>query len=268
MNTKIIGLTVTAVVAIILLGGVLMPTLKTAQDDAYHVYNNATNEFPLTYETAGDFKHHTITVDAGVYTVDGEIYELTSPMVMFGTNSAAGFNQTGGKFLLWSPESSGTVTAITITFDNGVMTTTAGSSTIEQSYSFLYILNDEGDYTYTTASSLAHVNADVDGWFIARNAAVGVWTYNNGELYHDGTESDAEVIITTTPAKYDTLTLSNVRAVTDSGPVQLLNGIVPTEVVATYSGGAQASALYGAIPVLIIVAIVVGVASVALRSRD
>lgn len=289
MNTKIIGISVAAVIGIIVLGSVLIPIL----DDATETERTFTNDSlwrMKEFETGDTW----VMSSPGVWTLNGESVlttDNTTSSLMIGDD--------------WTVRGTGAVyghtvynaSPSTLTITVGESSTTINNNTVDSTEG--YGVANDGDYIVTKYDTPVYVLGDTPIW------ATGYTSFNgvSAVMHIEGTVNDGVTVTCSTinntsalsnfevsnlqihadkDSKYDDLyLLSGVTFTVDadytvggntthkSGDVSYSSYVVPYEITAEravqFTDGQNA--LLMAIPVMIILAILLGVVALVLRSR-
>lgn len=299
MNMKIVGITVTALVSLVVLAGVLMPVL----DDATATTDTFTNEgyFAMNKITATDDQTHTIawsSSNAGILVVDGVNIDVSSfdtgslNYSIFATETDYFRIASDGSKLSWvqfrggqavskiasttfsATIGSGTVSAL---FDSNETPTTT-------TYTDAYIISSDGTGPYVMKK------ANKDAYMLADSLIYGMGITDSVSYLVSGDIED--ISVTVVQASGSTVTVSNeeVTYTPVNGYVGLYSFsnvtfdytkdatpgtatysyvIVPHEVTAERSVHFtdNQNALLAVIPMLVIVAILIGVVALVIRSR-
>lgn len=290
MDTKIVTITITAVVTIILLAGVLVPILDDAEesfttvgDNEGGLYKVSTENVPITFAYTSDG-----------YTLNGTVidsdYTSTSQMMIVSDKFIAATNPLNGARAIYFATPGQTFKTISsLTCENGSITYTSGTTdtTLDVGYSWIAYPANEGSYMY--AGNLSKVNVDSKS-----DVIVGYL----GPTYHTG-ESNLSTIImakgnlsTITPGAYTgtnyTESAGSINATYVEGtPNELTpsygisvsssdlaftattpNVFVPIQYHYYAESSDDMSGLLGVIPVLILVAIIMGVVVLVISKRE
>lgn len=299
MNNKLITICITLVVGVILAGSVLMPVLN----DATTTHKTFTNSgyYDMTYTETDELTLAWDYTNPNVATINNESVSL--PTTLPGSvNILCGDDW----FLRWNASSlqfystaSGSVnasvadsTSMSITASNGSMTVTNTASTpVTQTvaYSFMYVIDPDGKYLMKDKDAAVLVNGDSEIYAIGRSTTTGLaiklkitGTIDDGFTAEQiGTSSATNIgdVTANYTAKSGYLDLYELTSLTV--PITYGEGdsvytagytyyIVPAEVTAELSQHLTSGeiALMGAIPVLVIVALLVVAVGVVARRND
>ena len=317
MEMKIIGVTITVFVSLVVLAAVLMPVLddSTATEDTYtnegwfrmSQYDATTNHvISWTYE-----KPNVITVDGedvviGYNVKDGSCTVVANSIWLLRYKVDSNGNTENVGFLYGT---SGTKLATVADHQTATLTLTAGSASVSvgnytgtHSYDVVYVPDTDGDYTMKKSDETAYINGDspIYGFGLTRirsNSGSLISSPGNGfafaGTYDDGitgsvwrgdttTVSDCVCVATVDSSHEDLYKFDKITAVatltetvddetvTTDTDLTYNMVIVPYEVTAerTVHFTPNENAIFAAIPLLIIVAILIGVLAVVIRSKS
>lgn len=307
MNTKVIGISIAAFIGIVVLASVLMPVLDDAttvnetfsnkeQSIAYFdkVDLSGDNEVTVFWDHTKPTK---LTVDGNEFDLpDVSSYPNGISLVVSGELAIRYYKQSSGTYFvqsigegnagLYGYASSAGNTDVSITLNSSGWT--YNTSTIQLDGD-VYVISDAGDYVMKTPAADAYMLED------SSSAALGI-TVIGGEWVIMGWNSDSGVDIQ--PAEYyppngytitntaiDSTEQSNYKGLSTlnkvtftatkvsdssvSANVTYSYFIVPAEVTAERSVHLtdNQNALFAVIPMLVIVAILIGVVALVIRSR-
>lgn len=302
MNTKLIGISIAAVVGIIVLGSVLMPIL----DDATATTDTYTNE-GLFYLKKIDTSADTVTIswdytDPAVLTVNGNAVDLPlSGSILYspidGDDWAIRCGHTESDTTFNGLYTTGAVTFalstsdeknMNIVLDSGTATVTIGTDEYEYTYTECYHIDTDGSYVMKKSTDYVYLNGDSEIYCIGRST----WTGGNVNIRVDGNIDDG---INITPINREGYTVSDEVydytevnehedlysfkglsfVVTDTASPPKTHAITYSQVIVPAEVTAERSvhftdgqnAILGAIPIMIIVAILLGVIALVVRSR-
>ena len=295
MNIKIIGISIAAFIGIIVLGSVLMPIL----DDATATTDTFTNE-GLFYLKEVDADSDTVVLawdHTKPYVIAVNDVETALPQtVSFGAVSIIMADTWAVRYIPGSSldlfgDAGGIITTgnvanetdLTITLSGGV----ASFSTTEltQSYTTAYHISDNGPYVMKTAADEAYVNGDSLIYCTGRtNIAGGQKNINvTGDIDdgitatiiypHGWTTSNVVITSEEVSTHIDLYKFSQVSFDMTDGNATATptysQVIVPYEVTAERSEHFTPgqNAIFAAMPVMIILAILLGVVALVIRSR-
>lgn len=298
MEMKIPAIAITAVVAIIVLAGVLMPVLNdtTATEDTYSnvagsqgyfiALDNTTESYSLLFDGSNPGK---VTVNGSdVPLFDGTILAITDSGIFRCNNSL------GTRLSLIS--SSNTASAIESTLEivvtNGVFTYSIGGAnpvTMDIS-SGCFALASSGDYVMTGANQTIYVNSDTQIYGSGLTSVTGgVWNTNfqligsiddgmtvtvNYPVANKPTISNESVNYAEVTGHMDLYELQNITFDATIGDDVTACSydriIVPAKVTAERSVhfSDNQNAIFAAIPIMVIVALLLAVVAVIFRSRQ
>lgn len=275
-TNKLIAFSVGVVVAVLLLATLLIPVIEDANKDRTSTFYNA----PFGgVNYSSDDEDHTFTYVAGAASVDvdGTTYTLGASKyfivtdyvaVLASSNGITLFN--GATRLLYNY----TTTDVTLVLSDGTSTLTYGTSTDTQSYTWSYVVDSDGDHVLVSpVSSSTQIYckslSDLSGnWWLSSSH---YYTLHGGAAAYDGAEATAAGTLadqsnTNGEVKYleGQLTLSTEDTTYTPGWV-----LAPASVSYTDEFGRQMAPILGAIPVIIIAAILVAaVGLIAYKGRE
>ena len=273
MEMKIVAISVSVVVSVILLAGVLMPVIEDASSDVKY-----SNEL----STSITYKNELIKPANTSITVE---IDPTNSLIKIGTteypiNSEhnAYIITDGGYFRFWDNSgfmtgyAGGTATsqatnrtAGTITIENGLITYVSGDVEISwQSSQFILLPNVNGNYYVRTANDGPQYVNDIGDIYVS-SIVNNRLVWGNGNTLTDGSNT-YEAVLTSDATLVDGTV--NVYSLTNMKTYRMMeNGTgyypafvcVPTEIEGTSEGWENISSLLAVFPILIIVSILVGV---------
>lgn len=298
MKTNILTLVFTLVVGVILAGSLLMPVISDAQHARDTTY---TNDAPYSYGKIYDFSENDLddTIIISVcktgersITINGETHNVSSyqPVVMSDAFTIRYYN-TSMNFVTPSAGSK-TITEATITISGGVATftdvlNTSGTEiTIDpEPITWAFVHDSNGDYsgliTENGITAYAHKNEIyTSNWITTTSEYFSGKAGDDFVTITDGTDSTTAAI--NWGGEYQNngvykLTLSSTSddytfVVDNAGEDYTVHPFmvcVPKTVVGTPDDASGINALYGAIPVMVIVALLMtAVGAIALRRGD
>ena len=302
MEMKIVGITVTVLVSLVVLAGVLMPVLDdaTAKEDTFTndgfvrmTKYNDTDSVSFVWDHTNPAQ---VTINDEVvklpYSTTGASFVLTA-----GGNAEfllryTSFSPTTGQmswFASWGGAHASTsdATDMTVEFNAGTATVSiTGSDPFTATYTdYLFMVSNNGDYTMKKPTELAYLNGDSEVYGIGRTSVGGtgysfviVGTIDDGftaSVVQTGgpTLSTPEAAYTESNDHKDLYNFDKITLVATKGgtdyDITYNQVIVPYEVTAERSVHFtdNQKALFAVIPVLIIVAILIGVVALVIRSR-
>lgn len=289
MNTKIIGISVAAVIGIIVLGSVLMPIL----DDATETERTFTNDGlwrMKEFETGDTW----VMSSPGVWTLNGESVlttDNTTSSLMIGddwtvrgTGAVYGhtvYNASPSTLTITVGESSTTINNNTVDSTEGYGVANDGDYIVTKYDTPVYVLGDSpiwatGYTSFSGVSAVIHIEGNInDGVTVSCSTINNTTALSNFEVTNIVIHADEE-------DKYDdlyrlekitfTVTCDYTAGGTTTqktGDVSYSSYVVPYEVTADRSVQFTSgqNAILAAIPVMIILAILLGVVALVLRSR-
>lgn len=304
MNTKIIGISIAAVIGIIVLGSVLMPILDNATATTDKFENEGS--FELTYTQTDSISLSWDHTAPGVITVNDKAITMPvlsngeSRTVLCGDDWLIRFGNgtsLGGNYIQFYPSAGASILAsvaneydLTVTCADGSATISDNASTPNtstQSYTYLYCVADDGNYVMKNGADTVYVTGDT---VVYAMGLTNVGTYTSTGIKIEGTIDDGMVwsqFRGTTDAVFSNeainytevdnyVSLYKLESMTATVTIsdQSVDAvysyfIVPSEVTAEKSehlSGNQIGLLQ-VIPLLIIVAILLGVVALVVRSR-
>ena len=295
MNNKLIPIVLTLVVGIILAGSVLVPVLN----DATKTEGTFTNEglYYLDYIPEGE--SHTLVFTPGTgWTFDGDAFtDVPNDCTILGTNDLVirGDGRARGLY-----SSSGSA-AINLTVTTNTLVGTFGSSTVDFTYDKIIVaIPDTSDLVMKASTTVATVLEDSEieayGYTIITTTSEA---NNNMVLHINGTLKDGFTITATPSGSGITVDYAIENITTDAVAIDEYIGLykltkITFDVVVTYEGEEYVTsctynriivpaevtaelsqhltpgqiALMGAIPVLVIVALLVVAVGVVARRND
>lgn len=265
MNVKSASATIVSLIILVVLSAsVLIPILSAASDDVNQTFKNEADTPDMEYD-ADITNEHTITLAAGVVTIDGETFTLTdlsAPTIVAASDSFVLFGQpTGGIVLRYGSTSGGTQTSLSLVLNNGTATL-GGTTTVP--YHFVYLMKEGGNYEYAPLNN--SVSSYVNGkefYAVGSNAPVTV--FNMGKTYTAGVETEDAVNIASTEI-YDDVSTIRTQGTVGSSAIQ--HAIVAKEVIHTVPNGSAMKALIELVPILIFASLVIATVGKVILSRD
>lgn len=302
MDNKIVMISIAAVIGIIVLGSVLMPIL----DDATATTDKFTNDGKSYIKTTSEGKY-TLTwdpTDPNNAVVNGGSFPIWSPgdgvknisILMIPEVGIMRYNHGAGESDFVSIQAVGFAfsftQSFTFTYENGAYSI-VGATTVTGTSDEVYAIGPNGDFVLKNPTDAAYVNPDSE---IIGMGVTTVTFWNNG-FQVSGSADDVEVYVynlgsgTTAIVTSDVdsdyapvseyVDLSTIKQVTFTATATPTEGdpvvkdctynyfLVPHEVTAEraqhFSDGQIA--IFAAIPVMIILAVLLGVVALVIRSR-
>lgn len=278
MDSKIIGISIAAVVSLIVLAGVLMPVLNDAEHAGAESYSNGTTYMSKATGTVDMIITNNHSIISNGNEIAGYDYVAfmsdtcwiainVASVNVFWNDGTAGFSPIGGANVTIDADAK-TITLSDITL---VSSSTLTETTLTVDYnSDCYYRSVDGDYAQVAYSSIGDVRVLAD----SQIAGVGyagsniVW-WNGTEVSYDGTVKSNPGVITltdSTPAEFKTVTISYTpEGGTAINPIKV---IVPATIWTEGAIDDSSLMILGAIPVLIIVSILMGIVVLILSRRQ
>lgn len=298
MNTKIVGISIAAVIGIIVLGSVLMPILDDATaktdtfknegyfyldkfEDSYSFYWDSTT--PNTFTVNGEDMTYLNDSGLAVSVVLGEKFAVR----LANNNTSISFYG-NGSYVSTNAEKP----TFTLTLSDGTLTATNGTDTKTiSSVPEIFGIVEEGNYVMKKTASTAYLNsgsqviADSEIYASGQtyNGANNVWWHLEGTIddmeYPDTFNSALTITDGAIHGQYnsshdDLYELDNITFTVTTSTAVVYNVtasyfVVPAEVTAErsvhFTDGQNA--ILGAIPIMIIAAILLGIVALVIRSR-
>lgn len=285
MNNKLIPLIMTLVVGIILAGSLLMPVIT----DAQHATSDKTttlnsNSSPYISETT-DYVYF---ASSDTETINGKAISVGKYTQVITTDAGALYKLKAGTYTLFIPGENvkalitlgASVPSITATVENGVFTVRYGDNEYTANVTNAYAYTGDGEYSESPASWLSFITNKGtsglitvgDGYYDPFNgiAIIDDWTAGKGTFNYyskDWVESSAPVTWDVVDNGDGSYTISKIVIhFTDALPAT--HRILYQNEYWTYTP-TPVSNLLGAVPILVIVAILmVAVGAIAYRRAD
>lgn len=280
-NTRIIGIAMSIVVGVILLGNLLVPVIKDAQETAGPVatyQNSFTTGFQLDYIVWSGEEVH-MTYD-GTLTINDRVIPLSSVQrIIFASNAISA--RTGGapgaevvnlQYLEWDTVSS---TNFTLDVVDGEYTFKHGVNTYTGSIDWMVYAKGQaiGKIIAPTNSGRFLVSTNDDDIILGNIYVTGAndtfYSYYNGELtVNDAYADDSEVILNKTlvPGTTDVYVCElSVRVGNETFVPNYV--LVDKDISGHYAKGASYE-IYGIIPLIIIVALLVFAIGAVVHKRN
>ena len=271
MKNNLITTIVMAFVVIVTLGALLVPTITNANTQNDIEYSNDVGTHLLMGRD--DTGSHTLswTVGESTYTFDGESYTLksrgdfpilTDTISVLMTVSSG--TPTSLSYVL--PETRYTNKSVDLTMSNGTITGTIGTATIDLTYNWAYVLDENGDY---------FGNYGIAGTYYVNGIEDVIANYNYGVVI-DGTAtykgSPATLNPVLTPVG-NVFTISNDNGLIVTGSDDVNHNIgaflIPKSITYHPKTLDPSMPLLEAIPVLVIAALLVGIVfAIIIRRND
>lgn len=297
MRTNILTLAITLTIGVILAGSLLMPVISDATTT--HVTFENAGYFDMKYTETESVSLSWDHTDPHNITINGEVVALeespAAPRTIICGDSW--FVRYGGDSLAWYASSGSAAgasvageTDATLTAANGSVSFTGGTTTRTGTYTYLYVVAEDGEFVMKTANDKAYLNGDSTIYAMGLTSNV---LSQDVYVKSVGTPDDG---ITSTVFRYSGATPITVKSVSDSFVTEsayldlysiekfvitVTNGtndadliysyfIVPAEVTAEkavhFTDGENA--IIAAIPVLIIAGLVIVAAGALYLKRD
>ena len=284
MNNKLIPIVLTLVVGIILAGSVLVPVLNDAQKDIGPKVSYDNTPIDSNYKFLGTDEALEITLtkngDTGLWDVEinGETYTTTADQnLTLLYSDALSMNKNANGTAIEINYGNGEIIASyatkTITFENGVVTLEIPTASFSWTgtYSWVYIWNNDGTWINHAGSYSAYVSSI--------NDLVCGGSYTTGENDCFYSIKDGVLSITGDYEHSFTYNLTKVEGTTDVYELSSLvitvgdetftpfRTLVPETITGHEASGASYS-LLGAIPVMVIVALIMGAVGMIVVKRN
>lgn len=291
---RIIMASITAVIVIVVLAGVLIPTLNDSTSSTL-TYTNKGVLFALA--DAEDADTHTIVVDSTGLTSDGDTIDASPYLsgdytIVFGEHSIIRYSPSTGRVDLGGTVAEGTTQqfttirsasseeTLTLTITGETMVTVNGETTKTIEDNWAYVSND-GTYSYCVNPCVTPTDRIIGGGVtyspfsgatvICFDGTIEGITAGIYRSSPTATLTDTEVVtsnVTTNLYKIDAIKFTATQSDTERVATYTYF-LAPAEV--TYENpayvGSSGSAILAAIPALVIVALILGVVALVLRSR-
>lgn len=286
MGLKIVPAIVITAVAVILVGALLMPVIQDYDDDVKVVKNNVTNNLA---SVVGEDHTITYTHSTGALSIDGEAVALTSQTGIICSNQMNIIYNTAPNLQLFSSQHTTGVVSITsdatIVIEGNKITITYSTDTVEEySCDWIYLYDVDGDYgiyrLYNQNKTVylndlnqmygSNILTTTNDWFsfVGKDVKLAVGESPIIADVTTGSVAGTNKIISVNIGSSGTGYQFDVDNSGEPYTVHPWIYVVPNEVVGYSDMNNQIVPLMYALPVLIIVAILVGVLMVVLRSRQ
>lgn len=292
---RIVGISITVVVSIIVLAGVLMPVL-TDVTTTEETFKNV-GYYNLTYTESESATFEWDYQYPRVLTVNGDSITLPEPSsadrtIICGDTFIVGYsaNSNGERLRFYDAEHALTAnvsgsSVLSLSCESGSYSVTVGTTTYEGTYTELFFIDTGGAYVLKESDSPAYVNGDskitLMDWTSVGAATVGiriVGTIDDGLTFdtfrgEDLTFSNEKVESSKDADFKDLYTVDGLSFTISDGTntknKEFTAYIVPAEVTAEKAVHLSDNqiALMDAIPVLVVIAILMGVVAVILARR-
>ncbi len=305
MEMKIPAIAITAVVVVIVLAGVLMPVLDDATTTEDTFTNDGI--IKMKKVTAGDSLLATWDpTDPYNFTVDGDKVALPQESLTFNLSVVGAVNlmvryipndATYGTYLsLFSETSTGAIIAstvnertFTVSATDGEITISDGSTSATSSFDVAFITANDGDYVMKNPGDDVYLVSDSEiygfgrSWLSASSSNANFNVFGTPEemsvtSYGYGAVSEISNITINSTDVNGYKDLIRFRSVSFSAgpeggaasPVTFSQVIVPVEVSAEKSVHFtdNQNAIFAAIPIMVIVALLIAVVALVFRGRD
>lgn len=276
MNNKLLTMTLGAAVAIICLATILIPVLDDAQHAGADVYSNGVAKGDIVGERTVDMivtNTHTIVVNGEE--ISGYNYEavLSDAITVAVNASSINVFWTDGTTGHWSAINGAnvhidgpakTVTLSDITHASSNDNISGNSLTVTYS-DFCYYRSTSGEYTEIRDVVLSNYTVNnSDQVFAATQKGASTYiAWNDGKTYTNGAVGDSGISLTPVEGHPEVSTITSIAADTTT-PSWV---VVPAKVYGESVMGGMSNIL-GVIPLLIVAAIIVSIATVVVRARE
>lgn len=276
MKNKLILSVLGIAIGIILVGSVLMPVLEDAQRTAgpRHTFDNPSSYTPqlgLSSET-----HEFDLNSTGAY-FDGDLISSAGIMVI---SSSVVINVTSGSdwnTLLATPDKSESYrpswgSQVNVKFEDGTVTITGKTGDVlTYSYDWVYTIMEGGDFKEYTSNTPVYVNSINDvvcaGYYNSGENDTGYALFNGQvSLTNPAYSGKVTYTLTKVDGYTDVYRLSDLTIFVDDETYHPYYWIAKSTIVG-HEEAPQLSSLYGVIPVMILVAILVSAVMI-VRTRD
>lgn len=306
MNNKIVMISIAAVIGIIVLGSVLMPILDDATATTDTFTNEGMFKMSEISATDSETYTLSYTVATNTLTINGETADISgissAASIVAGDTFFLRLQPNARAYLMGSTSSSSAnyfgynADSLSVSMTSGTLTATATTSgtdaTATFTYTKAYIIDESGDLDYImkTSNSEVYVLADSPLFASGQTSINASDTNVASAIIMEGTIEDGvtfTAIKGATTATFDDIVidavadsdhenlykLSKVTAVAtydgEDTDITYSYFVVPSEVTAErdvhFTDGQNA--ILGAIPIMILVAILLGVVALVIRSR-
>lgn len=286
MKTNILGLLMTLVVGVILAGALLAPVISEAQTtmgDPITKTNEGTNDIAYGIVSSTE-----ITITNGTtVSVDGNaLVRSTDVAYIFCTDSAFGWLSGSNSLIFIAGESRAqnttlvvdTTKSATISAADGTLTVTLGDNTYTASYEWLLVPSANGEYVQALTLNDRNYYLDnskdviiLGGDYTTGDLDTFYWYYNGETKAQDGKIMSVGFAKTLVDGTTDIYSGHPVVTITDGDDTESFTPY-RTFVKENIAGHATAGASYsllGAIPIMVIVAILMAaIGAIALRRAD
>lgn len=282
-NKLVAGIVATAI-AVIVLAGVLMPALDGATSPKTIVYTND----GVRMSPVGD-SEVTITFNNNVWSIGDNVLGLGDFPISQGTQMLYGVNHTNDGGYLYTNDSDTYSRSLVKKGDNSTfiydgttktlnVTVIRGANTYTGSYQYhgeVYYNDPSGNYIWSSEKpSTVYIP---DDWSQFNCWSVGAQHFyaviGDDYILADGTESETAYCVKTTSNIDRTtgvkiLNSCQLFLTEDADPIDCRGYILPYQISATYTPPTNDySAIFGAIPIIIIVTILLGVVTIFVYRR-
>lgn len=273
---KLIPMVVMATIAVVLIGSMLMPIITDYNEDETNTYTNNIGQRAKMLDISGS---HTFEIVDSVLQMDG--VDMTIPSYQMAISS--------DKFNLrkypssWSINcSQGTGNTLDITISDGKFSGTIGAYTYtDESLAYLAYYDTAGEYVIVLSDAnprTIYLNDPVTQ-FLSANwiSTTSEWfSYYGGALTVDGVANDSMSFVGTMmdadTKVYAYSTSGGITFVVDNAgedyTVHPYVCVVPYQVTGMTAVNHQIFSILFAIPAILIVSLIVGVAAIVLRGRN
>lgn len=295
MNMKIIGISLTVVVSIIVLAGVLMPILDDSTTTE-RIFKNV-GYYDMTYSESESATFEWNYLYPRTLTVNGDSVTLPEPSgtertIICGDAFIITYssNANGERLRFYDAEHAVTAnvsgsSVLTLSCASGSYTVTVGTTSYSGSYSELFYIDTDGGYVMKDSNTPAYVSGDskitIMDWTSVGSATVGVrvvGSIDDGLTYStfrgEGYTFSNQNVVSSEDAEYKDLYSVGDISLTISDGSNTKNKvfsayIVPAEVTAEKAVHLSDNeiSIINAIPIMVIIAILVGIVAAIISRR-
>lgn len=281
MRTNVLTLVITLTLGIILAGSLLMPVISDAQRTAGEEvhYDNIQSGYNYRLTEKNEAVTVAITGSGGDIYYNGEI--ITDSGFCVYSDSVSIRADSINRFLYVSTPTQALEFRVswasnyTFIYSNGICTiTNVGTSTVLETapYTWLYVPDDSGEWVTVTGSSTHYVNSINDiicnGYYSTGENDTGYTVRNGVATVSDSTyTAGLEYTLTPVAGTTDVYTVATFKVLVDDESFTPWFMLIQRDIVGHEASGA-AYALYGAIPVLVIIGLVLAATAAIVVKRN
>lgn len=301
MKNNVVGIIVSATVSLLCIGLILMPTLSDASqtdgtftNEGYYRMSDITEDITMVWDHDSPSQ---VTVNDTVISLENVPTDRITTLIITDT-----------MLVRYAPVSAGTIvqvysssgylgasvsdgTDMTVTVSDGSITAVVGTNNATESYTEGYHISDDGDWTMKYSDETAYVHKSdslivLAGSTVVDTATIGILasgTINDGlemttiqtsDVEVTPTYGDVEFVYTDVDGYDDLVSLSQCEftITVDSTTIDATYSyfLVPYEVTAELSEhlGITEITILSVIPVILIMAVLLGVTYAVMRNRD